>query len=175
MRIVVVLTEGRRDVYDAGARIERHEVLDDDAPPERVVTAGFERDARIGERLRVIVEGRTVPLAGQVTGRHRAHYGQLVTEFFGQRGPQIARDDQLRDAKLERAGGLLAFALERRADLHHVIARVRAERGVAIGRQSPRRRGPDDERRIRLVEQRKSDVHAGIVDRFVAGTDLRRR
>ncbi len=71
-------------MHDAGAGVERHEILDDDAPPERVVAAGFERDPRVGEQGPEVVEGRTIALAGQVARRHRAHHAQLVPELFGQ-------------------------------------------------------------------------------------------
>ncbi len=120
----VFLAVARRGVHGAGAAFERH-----------VLTEDYGHDA--------IVEGMT---QSQVLERHAFHAAQFLRPCqrlgaLHHRRRELARDQQCLDTAMD------VVELRRAADAQQRVVELRVHRHGLVGRQRPRRRGPDHDTR----------------------------
>ncbi len=138
--VEVDLAKGRRDVDDARASVELHEIRRHHAP------AAFGALA-----VRIPVERRPVALTHESGAGHRSLDGELAADLGGQRFHQGLRHDQ----------PLLSVAQDGVGD-------VRPDRCKRVRRKRPGRRRPGQERRARVVTEGEPDVDRRVVHRLVA-------
>ena len=134
---VVHFAEGRRLVDDARATVGRHEIRRDHAPSERRDAAGEQRTLNVPQRAVVVVERRQVAFAHQLLAAASRFHAQLAFQLPGDALHERRRDDQpLATVRVE----------------HRGVIQFRMNGGKLVAGQRPRRGGPDQQRRLRVVD-----------------------
>ena len=140
----VDLTKRGRDVDDASSSVECHEVRGDDTP-------------EVERRLVALepIERWDVSPAYEFFAAKCSLDGEIAACLLSQGGQEFLRDDQPPVA----------------VDDHRVID-TRLHGHQRVGRQRPGRRRPDQQRRLRVVPQRKAHEDRGIVNGPVTLADF---